>query len=70
MIDLGERLLAIGLVVACQAVDLRGWRPLGEATGRAHALVREFVPTLAPDGAVAPDLDEVRALVGSGALRP
>jgi histidine ammonia-lyase len=70
MIDLGERLLAIGLVVACQAVDLRGWQPLGEATGRAHAMVRELVPALAPDGAVAPDLDEVRALVGSGALRP
>lgn len=70
MVDLGERLLAICLVVACEAIDLRGLRPLGAATGRAHALVRELVPALTADSAVCPDLEPVRALVASGALRP
>lgn len=70
MVDLGERLLAICLVVACEAVDLRGLRPLGAATGRAHSLLRELVPALTADSTVSPDLEQVRALVASGALRP
>jgi histidine ammonia-lyase len=70
MVGLGERLLAIGLVVACEAVDLRGLRPLGAATAGAHALVREAVPGLTASSTVGPDLEQVRALVASGRLRP
>ena len=54
MTRLGEHLLAVGLVVACQAVEMRGARPLGRQTAVALARVRE----------------PVRALVASGDLRP
>ena len=43
MVSLGERLLAIELVIAAQAVDLRGKRPLGAGTAPAHERVRRVV---------------------------
>jgi histidine ammonia-lyase len=70
MTRLGEHLLAVGLVVACQAVEMRGARPLGRATGAALARVRERVPHLGAGESVTPDLEPVRALVASGELRP
>lgn len=68
MCALGARLLAVGVVVSCQAVELRGARPLGAGTGRALAQVRALVPHLRAGESVHPDLDQVAALVGSGAL--
>ena len=44
MVELGQQVLAIELLVAAQAVELRGERPLGRGTGRLLALVRERVP--------------------------
>jgi histidine ammonia-lyase len=43
-VGLGERLAAIELTVAAQAVDLRGRRRLGAGTQRAYELVRSVVP--------------------------
>jgi histidine ammonia-lyase len=43
-VSLGERLVAIELVVAAQAVDLRDRPRLGEVTGEAFRRVRELVP--------------------------
>ena len=43
MVALGERIVTIELLVACQAIDLREHR-LGAGTRRAHELVRERVP--------------------------
>lgn len=68
MVRLGEHLLAIGLVVACQAVEMRGTAPLGRATGAALAQVRALVPHLGAGQSVQPDLEPVRALVASGRL--
>jgi histidine ammonia-lyase len=68
MCDLGARLLAVGLVVSCQAVEMRGRSPLGAGTGRALAQVRELVPHLDAAGSVHPDLEPLSALVASGAL--
>jgi histidine ammonia-lyase len=68
MVSLGERLLAIELVVAAQAVDLRGKRPLGAGTGRAHELVRARVPFSGEGDPIPPDLEPVVELVRSGAL--
>jgi histidine ammonia-lyase len=68
MVRLGEHLLAIGLVVACQAVEMRGRAPLGRATGAALAQVRALVPHLRAGASVHPDLEPVRALVASGRL--
>jgi histidine ammonia-lyase len=70
MVRLGEHLLAVGIVVSCQAVEMRAAGPLGQATARALARVREHVPHLGPGETVAPDLEPVRALVASGDLRP
>ena len=43
-IGLGRRIVALELVVAAQAVDLRGRGPLGAGTALAHAIVRTYVP--------------------------
>ena len=67
MVELGERIVAIELVVAAQAVDVRGGTErLGVETRRTFDLVRERLPFVAPGGTVAPDLEPVRALVRSG----
>ena len=44
MVGLGERIAAIELVIAAQAVDLRRPRALGRATGELHRLVRGAIP--------------------------
>jgi histidine ammonia-lyase len=46
MLDLGARVLAVELVVAAQAVDLRAPERLGAGAAAAHARVREQVPFL------------------------
>ena len=61
MVRLGEHLLAVGLVVACQAVEMRGARPLGTETAAALARVRERVPHLGAGESVPPDLEPVRS---------
>lgn len=43
-VELGERLAAIELTIAAQAIDLRGRPRLGKGTQRAYALVRSAVP--------------------------
>jgi histidine ammonia-lyase len=68
MCALGARLLAVGAVVSCQAVELRGLRPLGAGTARALAQVRQVVPHLGAGESVHPDLEPVAALVASGTL--
>ncbi len=68
MVVLGQRLAAVELTVAAQAVDLRGASPLGAATARAHSLVREIVPPLRRGEPLAQDLEPLRELVASGRL--
>ena len=67
-VELGERLAAIELTVAAQAVDLRGRPTLGRGTQRAHALVRSVVPTTQRGEPQPQDLEQVRELVRSGEL--
>ena len=52
-VAIGRRIAALELVVAAQAVDLRGRAPLGHGTGLAHAVVRAHVPGLEPGASVA-----------------
>ena len=68
MVTLGEHLLAIGLLVAAQAVELRGGSPLGRGTGRLLALARERVPFMGPGDPLPPTLAPLRELVASGEL--
>lgn len=68
MCGLGAHLLAVGLVVSGQAVELRGIRPLGAATAHALRRLRELVPHLEAGASVHPDLAPVAALIASGEL--
>ncbi|MGO8684289.1 MAG: aromatic amino acid lyase [Thermoleophilia bacterium] len=68
MVGLSERVLAIGLLVAARAVQLRGKQPLGSGTARLWELVRERVPTAMAGDTLPDDLEPLRQLVGSGAL--
>ncbi len=68
MVELGERLVSIELVVAAQAVDLRNRPVLGGGTSRAYELVRARVPFTGMGDAVPQDLEPVRELIRSGAL--
>ncbi len=66
MVSLGSRVVALGLVIAAQACDLRG-ATLGVGTGRAHATVRGVVPFL-DAGDPLPDVEALLALVNDGAF--
>lgn len=68
MVALGESVVAIELVIAAQAVDLRRPARLGSGTAVAHARVREIVPFLAEGDVLLPDLEPVRELIRTGAL--
>jgi histidine ammonia-lyase len=67
MTALGERIVAIKLLVACQAIDLRGHR-LGAGTRRAHELVRDRLPFKREADPIPASLEPLRELVRSGAL--
>jgi histidine ammonia-lyase len=68
MVDLGCGLVAIELVVAARAVDLRAGARLGVGTGAAHRMVRDCIPAT-PAGEPAPaDLEPLIDLVRSGRI--
>ena len=68
MVSLGERLVSIELVIAAQAVDLRGRPALGAGTRGAHTLVRERVPFTDAGEPLPQDLEPVLELIRAGAL--
>jgi histidine ammonia-lyase len=68
MVELGESVVAIELVIAAQAVDLRRAARLGSGTAAAHARVRAIVPFLAEGEVLLPDLEPVRELIRTRAL--
>jgi histidine ammonia-lyase len=67
-ITLGHRIVAIELLCAAQAVDLRAPERLGELTGRAFAQVRELVPFAGSAVPYPSDLEPLVALVRSGSI--
>ena len=68
MVELGERIVTIELVVAAQAVELRDPPALGVGTRRALELIREHVPFTSEGAALPPDLESIRDLVRSGII--
>lgn len=66
MVELGERIVTIELVVAAQAVELRQPARLGAGVLRVFELVRERVSFTAEGSALPPDLEPLRELVRSG----
>lgn len=72
-VGLGRRIVAVELLCAAQAIELRRMRPLGAATGQAMAMVRELIGFAGAETPYPSDLEPLVALVGSGrlaALRP
>jgi len=67
MTSLGERIVAIELLVACQAIDLRGNR-LGAGTQRAYELVRARLPFKRVEDPIPASIEPLRELVRSGQL--
>ncbi len=67
LVSLCHALVAEELIVAAEAVDLRGAR-LGEGTSAAYALVREHVPRVEDVTTWAPDVAGLVAAVGEGRL--
>lgn len=61
------RVVAVELVCAAEAVDLRGLAP-GPATGAVMACLRERVPRMDVDRFLSPDLAAAEELVRSGAV--
>jgi histidine ammonia-lyase len=68
LVDRVRYLVAIELVIAAQALDLRGVAiaSLGSGPQRAYARVRETVPMLDGDRSLGPDFDRAEALVRGG----
>jgi histidine ammonia-lyase len=63
-------LAAIELLVAAQAVDLRGVEPdaLGRGAKAAYHAVRNAVPALDADRPIGPDIEAIERLVAAGAV--
>ncbi len=66
MVSLGERVVAIELVAAAQATEIRGVKPLGRATGTLFGRLRELVPFFQTAADFPVDLEPVVALVRAG----
>jgi histidine ammonia-lyase len=66
LVELGERVVVIELVVAAQAVELRDAGPLGTGTAHAHALVRERIPFSGRGDPVPADLEPLCDAVRAG----
>ena len=68
LVALAHRIIALELIVAAQAVDLRDCAPLGRGTQRAYELVRECVPRLVDETAWAADVDRLVTRIADGEL--
>jgi histidine ammonia-lyase len=70
ILDNVRHVLAIELLTAAQAVDLRPDGParLGHGTSRAYAEIRKHASYLAHDRRTAPDIEALTGLIRSGAL--
>jgi len=64
-----RQVLAIELLCACQALDLRAPLAPGKGVAAAHAAVRSAVPFMREDRFLAPDLATVDRLLADGTLR-
>jgi histidine ammonia-lyase len=69
-VEKARYLVAIELLIAAQAIDLRGTdrTTLGAGTRDAYAVVRKGVPVLDVDRPLGPDIDRMDALLRGGAL--
>jgi histidine ammonia-lyase len=67
-LQLARQVLAVEMLCACQAIDLRAPLTSTPALMAAHGAVRAVVPTLQDDRSPSPDIDAIARLLSSGAL--
>lgn len=67
-LQLATSVIAVEILCACQAIDLRAPLTSSPPLMRAHKIVRDRVPTLIDDRPPAPDLDAIAAIVRGGEL--
>ncbi len=67
-LQLVSNVIGIEILCACQALDLHAPLQSSAPLMRAHAAVRNYVPTLADDRSPAPDIDAITKLIGDGRL--
>jgi histidine ammonia-lyase len=68
LVSVAHQMVAHELVIAAQAVDMRGSRPLGRGTETAYGLVREHVPMLGDVAEWTPDVGSLVDAVANGRL--
>jgi histidine ammonia-lyase len=69
LVSLAHRLVALELILAAQAIDLRGsLERLGGGTARAYAVVRGYAGTLSDETEWNADVEGLASLVADGAL--
>ena len=67
-LELATRVIAIEILLACQAIDLLAPLATSPALAPVHARVRSEVPTLADDRPPSPDIEAISKLIARGAL--
>jgi histidine ammonia-lyase len=68
VIDNAERMVAIELLCAAQAVELRGAEGAGAGTRQALALIRSAAPGLDDDRPLTDDVEAVQRLIAGAAF--
>jgi histidine ammonia-lyase len=68
VLDNVERMVAIELLCAAQALDVRGSEHAGVGTRAVHRAIREHISVLREDRPLRNDVDAARGLIASGAL--
>ncbi|MDR1937965.1 MAG: histidine ammonia-lyase [Tannerellaceae bacterium] len=63
-----RRVLALELMTACQAIDLRGDKGMGEGTVAAYQAIRKAVAQLKEDRPLYDDINACEALIADGTL--
>jgi histidine ammonia-lyase len=67
-LQLATRVVAIEILLACQAIDLLAPLATSPALAPVHARVRSDVPTLTDDRPSSPDIESIAALITRGSL--
>jgi histidine ammonia-lyase len=67
-LDLATRVIAVEILLACQALDLLAPLTTSPALAPVHAYVRAHVPTLDGDRPPAPDIEWIAAAITGGAV--
>ena len=67
-LDLATRVIAVEMLLACQAIDLLAPLTTSPALAPVHALVRSDVPVLDGDRPPGPDIETIAASISRGAI--